>query len=310
MAGYVYVDGFPNSLDKEINKEFDSSLMKATSDYEMIGLKTESAPAGNTYTESEITGLGTVRAIGEGQGVTFDIPVAGHKRTIGYSKFGLGMGITEEMVADHIHPGIIKASGTMATSAVQNLNVNAFDLFNGAFTTTLGWDGKAVIATDHTTLKSGDTINNNIGGGALSATAIEAMFTYANGGGSNSLVTEEGFPTRINLNTLLVSPSDFYDAQKLLKGELVVGSANNDINTVNPSWGAVPNYGIKTSPFLTSATAYFMYGSDLDFRLYWKKKPIMESSVDFHTSTKLYKVTQRYAVFAMQYKGIVGHQGT
>lgn len=308
MAGYVFQDMFPNSLDKEINKEFDNSLTTATSDYENIGLKVQTAPEGNSYTESEISGLGNVRMIGEGQGVTFDIPVAGNKKTIGYVKYGLGMGITEEQVQDAIHKNVIKAAGTIGTSSVQRINIDAFDLFNSAFTTQTSWDGAAIIG-DHTTLKGGNTITNEVGGGALSATALENLFTYFKGGGSNPLTTEEGFPTQLNPTTLMVSQADWYDAHKLLKGELIVGSDHNDLNTVNPSNGMVSGYKIMTSPFLTSDTAYFMYGGDLDFRLFWKKKPSLMKEADFQTDTMLYKMVMRYATFCMQYKGIAGHTG-
>lgn len=309
MAGYAYSGMFPNSLDKAIDKEFGAGLEKAQDDYKMIGLKVSQAPEGNVYTESQITGLGDVRIIGEGQGVQFDIPVAGNKKSVGYSKFGLGFAVTEETIEDAVHKNVIKAAGTLGTSAMQKLNRDAFGLFNGAFDSVTGWDGSYLCVANHTPLKKTSVNISNVGAADLGATSLDAAFAYFRGAGSNPMVTEEGFPLSMVANTLMVSGSDYTNAHKLLKGELIVGSPNNDINVVNPSWGAVNSYSVKSSPFLTDADAWFLYGPDLDFRLMWKKKPTIQSEVDFHTGTKLYKAVMRYAIFAMQYKGLYGSPG-
>ena len=96
---------------------------------------------------------------------------------------------------------------------------------------------------------------------------------------------------------------------KLMSGDRVLGSANSDQLTTNPSYGMVPGWKVIVSRYLTDSDAWFMLSDKHDFRLVFKKKPTMDKSDDFDTGNRLYKVTTRFAAFANQYKGCYGNQG-
>ena len=108
---------------------------------------------------------------------------------------------------------------------------------------------------------------------------------------------------------LLVSVDDRWTAMKLMSGDRVLGSANNDPLTTNPTYGMVPGWQVIVSRYLTDSDAWFLLSDDHDFRLVFKKKPTQESTDDFDTGNRLYKVTTRFAAFCNQYKGAYGNPG-
>ena len=304
MAGNVANRAsFPNLLDKSIDRTWLDALKNTESEYQKIA-KIEAPAAGESLVESEISGLGNLYDITEQGRVTYDSPVEGHKVARTYSKYGLGFQVTEEMIQDEVHDKIMKMPAALGEAAVQKINLVFFDLFNSGFDTHQSWDGTYIFSDSHSTLKSGDTIDNLGTAADLSETSLQAAFEYF-----DTLKTESGYPMYLTPKTLLVSVSDRWTAMKLMSGDRVLGSANNDQLTTNPSYGMVPGWKVIVSRYLTDSDAWFMLSDKHDFRLVFKKKPTMEKSDDFDTGNRLYKVTTRFAAFANQYKGAYGNQG-
>ena len=303
--GVANTKAFPKQLDKDINKMFFDSYTEYEPEYTKIA-KISKAPAGNHYTEAEISGLGAFRPIGEGEGVSFDLPVEGHEKTVYYDKFGLGFQVTEEMVADDLQGKIIQMPKKLAKSGRYKFETAFFDLFNNGFVTTYhtAWDGKAIFTTDHTTLKSGDTINNDLTAASLSETSLQAMFEYF-----DTLVDESGNPLMMKPKILLYPTELRWTAEQLMKARGAVDSMDNNLNLLNPENGAVANYITHMSRFLTSSTAYFLLAEERDCRMLVKKDVTMESSDDFSTGNRLYKATSRFVSFVNDYKGMVGNAG-
>ena len=295
---------FPNELDKAIDRVFKDALAQTESEYERVA-KTESALPGESIVESEISGLGNLDPMGEGDRVAYDTAEEGHKKARYYNKFGLGYQVTEEMVVDDVHDKILQMPAALGEAAVQKLNVEFFDLFNSGFSTHTSWDGQNIFSTSHTTLKSGDTIANRpTSGQDLTETSLQAAFEYF-----DTLVTESGYPMYLTPKTLLVPVEERWNAMKLMSGDRVLGSADNDPLTTNPSNGMVPGWTVMVSRYLTDNDAWFMLSDKHDFRIVFKKKPTQEKTDDFDTGSRLYKVTTRFATFANQYKGAYGSPG-
>lgn len=295
---------FPNLLDKAIDKTFMDALANTESEYQKIA-KVESPMPGESIVESEISGLGNLYEMTEQGRVTYDTPVEGHKKARYYSKYGLGFQVTEEMIQDEVHDKIMKMPAALGEAAMQKINLIFFDLFNSGFDTHTSWDGQYIFDTDHTTLKSGDTISNDGTAADLSETSLQAAFEYF-----DKLKTESGYPMSLTPSTLLVPVDERWTAMKLMSGDRVLGSANNDQLTTNPSYGMVPGWKVVVSKYLTDDDAWFLLSDKHDFRLVFKKKPTMDKYDDFDTGNRLYKVTTRFAAFANQYKGAYGNAGT
>lgn len=296
---------FPKSLERDINKMFFDAYIEYPREYQQIA-KIETAPPGNHYREAELSPLGQLRELPEGEGIQFDLPVEGNDKTIYYTKYGLGFQITEEMMADDLFGNFKKMPSKLAKSAVQKQETVFWDLFNSGFTTQTAWDGNAVFSTSHAALKDGTSLSNKPAtDGALSETTLQAAFEYF-----WNAKDQAGMPITLE-PWLLVAPVKLrWLIMKLWKTEGVVGSANNDINTVNPAQNPdLPGWKPFLSRYLTSDTAWFLIAKDHDARFYWKKKPALESSDDFSTGNALFKATERMASFVMNYQGMYGNAG-
>ena len=281
----------------------------------------ENFPDGKTYSEAEISGLGSLRAMGEGEAITFDVPAEGHKKTIQTVKYGLGFQVTEEMSADELFAMSRKIPESLSRSASVCADTNFWNLFNNGFSSELAWDGVAIFGS-HTTLKSLSTIAN-VGSADLSTTSLEAAFEYF-----DNLVDEAGVKLMIKPNLLVIPTTLKWLANDLLKATgrvwdysdiakgLVDDSTSKHFagdspltNPVNPSSGVVDGWKVFVSRYLTDSDAWFLLSPQHDFRFYWKKKPTMASSSDFRTDNMLYKLTMRFAAAAFDYKGAYGSPG-
>lgn len=295
---------FGYHLDRDVNDIFFDGYTNAPVEYDKVA-KVVTAPAGNHYTEAELSPLGDLREIPEGTGIQFDFPVEGHKKTIYYTKYGLGFQITEEMYKDDLQGNFKQMPSKLAKSAAIKQDVEFFDLFNNGFATHQSWDSNYIFHTGHTTLKSGDTIANEPStASSLSETSLQAAFEYY-----DTLVDEAGNPLNIRPNKLLVPTELKYSALKLRANTGQIGTANNDLNIVAADNDFVDSYNIHVSRFLTSSTAWFLLSDEHDFRFFWKDRARMESADDFYTGNALFKVVMRFACFAMDYKGAYGNSG-
>jgi len=294
---------FGNNLDRDISKIFFDDYRDYPSEHDKVA-KISPAPAGNDYTESELSPLGDLKTVLEGQGVEFDIPAQGNKKTRYYTKYGLGFQITEEMYKDDLHQQFMKMPSKLAKSAAQKKETVFWDLFNRGFSTHLAWDGQYIFDTDHVTLKSGDTISNDGTAAALSETSLQAAFEYF-----DALVDEAGNPILAQPNMLIVPKELRFTAGQLTKNMMNIGSANRDLNTVNSANQMVNDYQLFISRYLTSSTAWFLLSPEHDFRMYWKQQPVLDSTDDFLTNNALFKVFMRFSAFCNQYKFGFGNEG-
>jgi len=298
-------DVFGNHLDKDVDQIF-------FDDYAMVEplalqiAHVMPAPPGNHFIAAELSPFGPLKAIDEGDAVTFDVPVEGHKKTVYYSEYGLGFTITKHMYRDDLTGNWKRAPSKLSKSAKDNVESKFFDLFNNGFGTHTAWDEQYVFDTDHSTLYSGETITNDPTAASLTETTLRAMFEYF-----EDLIDEAGMPIPMHgPKTLLVPTELMWTANQLLQSTQLVGSANNDLNMVNPQYNVIQQWRVVHSPYLTSSTAYFLLDNENHgFHFMWKDPLELKSADDFYTDSALFKVTQRYATFVLDYKGQVGNSG-
>ena len=300
---------FPKHLDRDVNAIFFDEFIPYKGDYPNIAQVRPAAP-GNHYTEAELSGLGHLRSKAEGDQVIFDLPVEGHEKTIYYETFALGFQVTMEMGQDDLTGNIMKMPQKLAKSAAIKPDVTFFNnIFNNGFTGTgtynKSWDAQNIFDQDHTELYTGLTniANEPATAGSLCETTLQAGFEYY-----WDLTDEAGMPLILTPELLLVPPELTWMVNKLHKQGLVIGNANNDLNTVAPENGIV-GWRPYVSRFLTSSTAFFLLPKERDCRLEWKMKATLESSDDFHTGNALFKATERFQAYAMNHKTMYGNPG-
>lgn len=295
---------YGRSLDGDMNDVFFNSYAESPSEYEAI-FKVESAPAGNHYKASEISPLGSLREVPEGTAIQFDTPVEGHTKTVYYTAFGLGFQLTRQMAADDLFGKVKGMASDLGAATTHKINVEAFDLFNSGFTAQTAWDGQYIFDTDHSTLKSGETIANKPAtAGSLTETTLQAAFEYFYG-----LKGESGRPLRMMPYMLIVPEAKRAAAFALNTSEKQLGNANNDPNYVKPGGVLAPSWGVHVSRYLTSTTAWFLIAREHNYFMYWKERPEFDSGDDFFTGNALFKVWTRFSVFCLDYKGGYGNAG-
>jgi phage major head subunit gpT-like protein len=253
-----------------------------------------------------LSGLGHLTQKDEGDSIEFDIPVEGNSKTVYYTSYAKGFQITREMAQDDLFGNMNKLPAKLAKSAAIKPDVVFFNtIFNNGFDTTTVGDGLYVFDSSRPQLYTGATSESNMADtpSSLSETSLQAGFESF-----WALEDEAGMPINIEPDILLIPYQLTWVAEKLRQTGLVVGSANNDINTVNPSNGVV-GWRIMVSRFLTDTNAWFLLAKERDCRMYWKDNATFESSDDFYTGNALFKVTMRFNTFAMQWKGMYGNAG-
>lgn len=296
---------FSNELDKSIDKVFYDALGDGSVEKEYMYIaKVETPEMGDSIVESEISGLGNLQLLAEAGRVEYDIPEEGNKKSRGYHKAGLGFVITEEMIEDGVHKTIMQAPKSLADSAIHFINQYFYNLFNNGFDSEVAWDGEYIFDTDHETLKSGDTINNDLTAAALSETTLGAMFEYF-----DDLVNNQGQPAPRIFKTLLIPSALRKTAWSLAYGDRVLGSSNNDLLSTNKKTGLYSGWEPVVSHYLTDDNAFFGLANDHDFRLVFKKTPTLDKSTDFDTDVRKYKMVTRFATFCNKYAGGVGNAG-
>ena len=299
---------FPRQMDRRIVDMFMDKLTSRYSEYEKIA-KQENFPKGREYRAAAISGLGDVETINEGGRPTFDIPAEGNEKAVEATKYGLGFMITEEMVDDDFHGKIEGVVSTLSDAAVDKVNKEFYDLFINGNDTHRSWDNKYIVANDHTTLKSSTTLNN-LGAAALSETAFQAAFEYF-----DNVVDEAGRKTDIEGDCLLVPVKLRWMANRLLR-QMGGYTDNTDdkpslgLNdmTTNPENGYVNGWQLYVLKYLTDdADWWFISKKYHEMKLLWKKRITMQSSDDWQTDTKMYKVTFRVKAAAFDYRGVYGY---
>lgn len=318
---------YANQFDKEIAKMVYAKYADYPKEFTQIA-KVGTFPKGKTYTEAEISGLGQLRAMGEGEAISYDVPAEGHKKSIQTVKFGLGFQRTEEMADDELFAMSSKMSDSLSKAAVYCAETNFWNLFQSGFAAATApvtaWDSVAAFASTHATLKSGTTINN-LGTADLSQPALEAAFNYF-----DNLVDEAGMKVICKPNKLIIPMASKWIANDLLKatgriwdysdytkglvtdsGSAIKTASGSDapLNGLNPSNGVVDGWSVFASRYLTDTDCWFLISDQHDFRFYWKKQPTMSSTTDFDTDNMMYKLVMRFAVGVFDYKGAYGTLG-
>lgn len=292
--------GFPKHLDGDINRIFFNEYKAYAKEYDKIA-KIVPAPAGDHFTEAELSSIGAVREKAEGTAIEFATPVEGNEVTRRYTAFGLAIQITFEMMQDDLFKNFMKLPAELGKSAAYKCETAFFDLFNSGFSVHEAWDGNEIFEDSaRTTLLSGESLNNAISAASLSETSLMAMFEYF-----DSTIDTAGRPVTCTPRTLLVPTALRGQANVLLKTANKPGSMDNDINTVRDYGG----WGIHISRHLTSATAYFVLSDEHDFRFMWKNPVQLEAGDDLLTKNAIWALYMRFATFCNNPIGACGNAG-
>lgn len=308
-------NSMPFQRAKELDEIYRVTLARAQSEYDKL-LKVESAPVGATFYSAQITGIGLPLNIGEGDGVPYDVPVEGNPSMRTYVQAGLGYIITDLMLKDEKFGQMKKLPSDLARSMRLMMDLEAAAFYNGLFTTEKSRDTGYVCGT-HTLLNdvmgAGSQTNFASTGGDLTESTFKTGMEHY-----DNMVDELGAPLILTPDKLIVSSGDQYIAHRLMTemygssvdlAGLLPANADGLRNFGNSENGFVAQWSTLSSRFIGS-DAWFLRAGEHDLKWYWKEQPKQTSEREFDTDNLKYKAKMRYGIWADEWRGIYGNDGT
>ncbi len=236
--------------------------------------------------EQGVTGLGLASVKDEGAAIPYEDMFQGFQKEYVNVTYALGSIVTREMYEDEMYNYINKIPKMLAKSMRQTEETIAFNVLNRAENASFtGADGVVLASASHP-LVGGGTFSNLLSPAAdLSQTSLETATQNI-----MLFVDDQNLKMRAMPKCLVVHPSFNHKARKLLETDFVVGSADNDKNTLMGLFS-----DLVVSPYLTDTDAWTII-TDVDNGLTWYTRRAEEIGRDneFDTENLKVKVTKRF----------------
>jgi len=256
--------------------------------------------------EVMLSGFANAAVKPEGSGVTFDNAQETYTARYTMETIALAFAITEEAIEDNLYDRLAsRYTKALARSMANTKQIKAVNpLINGLPQTAsfTSGDGSGLFATNHPTIAG--TVSNTLTTQAdLNETSLEqSLIDVA------AMTDERGLKIAARGMKLIVPPANQFNAERLLKSQGRVGTADNDINAVK-SLGMVPQ-GYVVNNFLTDTDSWYLITDVPNGMKYFERTPIKTAMEgDFDTGNVRYKARERYNFGVSDYRGIYGVQG-
>jgi hypothetical protein len=253
--------------------------------------------------EVMLSGFANAQVKPEGSGVTFDNAQETYTARYTHETVALAFSITEEAIEDNLYDRLAsRYTKALARSMANTKQVKAVNpLINGFGTFTSG-DGVALFSVSHPTI-AGTVANTLTTAADLNETSLEqSLIDIA------AMTDERGLKIAARGVKMIVPPELQFTAERLMKSQGRVGTADNDINAI-VSMGMVPQ-GYRVNNFLTDPDAFYIITDVPNGMKYFDRasiKTAMEG--DFDTGNVRYKARERYSFGVSDYRGIFASPG-
>jgi len=253
--------------------------------------------------EVMLSGFANAQVKPEGSGVVFDSAQETFTARYTMETVALAFAITEEEVEDNLYDRLSsRYTKALARSMSNTKQVKAVNpLVNGFGTFTSG-DGSALFATNHPTIAG--TVSNTLTTAAdLNETSLEqSLIDIA------AFTDERGLKIAAKATKMIVPSALQFQAERLMKSEGRVQTADNDINAIR-SMGMVPQ-GYRVNNFLTDPNAFFLITDVPNGMKHFVRTPIKTAMEgDFDTGNLRFKARERYQFGVSDFRGIYGSPG-
>jgi len=290
MAVPMRSTDFRSIVEPILNEAFDGVYDQRADEWKQVFVQQTGIPR-NYHEEPVLYGFGAAPELPDGMPVTYQAGGVLFIQRYVYKVYGLAFALTKVLVedGDHIRIGQTYAKH-LAQSLIETKETLCANVLNRAFNPSfVGGDGVSLVNSAHPI--SGSTFSNVLTTpAALSQTSLEQLLIQI-----RNAVDNNGKRIRLNPEKLVVSPSNVFQAEVLLKSVLRTGTADNDINPVK-SMGLLAG-GQANLSRLTSTTAWWVK-TDAPEGLKLMMRRGLEKSMegDFETDSTRFKSTERYAV--------------
>ena len=253
--------------------------------------------------EVMLSGFGQAKVKPEGSSVEFDRAQETFTARYTHETITLGFAITEEAIEDNLYDRLAsRYTKALARSMAQTKQIKAASPLNNGFGTFKAGDGKELFATDHPTV-SGTFSNELTTPADLNETSLEqAMIDIA------ALTDERGLKIAAKATKMIIPSALQFTAERLMKSQQRVGTADNDINAL-ASMGMVPG-GYSINHFLTDPDAFFLITDVPNGMKHLERAPLTtKMEGDFDTGNVRYKARERYVFGVSDPRGIYASPG-
>ena len=254
--------------------------------------------------EVMLSGFANAQVKPEGSGVVFDNAQETYTARYTMETVALAFAITEEAVEDNLYDRLSsRYTKALARSMANTKQVKAVNPlingFGGGFTS---GDGSNLFATNHPTIAG--TVSNTLATAAdLNETSLEqSLIDIA------AFTDERGLKVAAKGTKLIIPSALQFTAERIMKSEGRVATADNDINAMR-SMGMIPQ-GYRVNNFLTDPNAFFIITDVPNGMKHFIRTPIKTAMEgDFDTGNLRVKARERYQFGVSDFRGIFGSPG-
>jgi len=256
--------------------------------------------------EVMLSGFAQARVKPEGSGVTFDNAQETFTARYTMETIALAFAITEEAIEDNLYDRLAsRYTKALARSMANTKQVKAVNPLIQGLPSTDGYDsgdGVSLFNTSHPTIAG--TFQNTLTTQAdLNETSLEqALIDIA------AMTDERGLKVAAK-GTKMIIPSQLqFTAERLMKSQGRVGTADNDINAI-VSMGMIPQ-GYRVNNYLTDTDAWYIITDVPNGMKHFDRAPLTtKMEGDFDTGNVRYKARERYVFGVSDPRGIFGVEG-
>ena len=255
--------------------------------------------------EVMLSGFAQAQVKPEGSGVTFDNAQETYTARYTHETVALAFAITEEAIEDNLYDRLAsRYTKALARSMANTKQVKAVSpLINGLPSGSFqSGDGVTLFNTAHPTVAG--TVKNTLTTAAdLNETSLEqSMIDIA------AMTDERGLKIAARGMKMIIPSELQFTAERLMKSQGRVGTADNDINAI-VSMGMLPQ-GYVINNFLTDPDAFYIITDVPNGMKYFDRSPIKTAMEgDFDTGNVRYKARERYSFGVSDFRGIFASPG-
>lgn len=250
-----------------------------------------------------VSSFGLAQIKGEGAGVAYDTMQQGFVTRYTHVEYALGFVITKNMVEDDLYDVVgNKKASALARSMRQTKETVGGNVLNRAFTSTYtGGDGLELCSTAHVNVAGGTWQNELTTAADISEASLEQAVIDI-----GKWMDDRGLKIAVRPQKLIVPVDLDFEANKIMKTEYEVGTANNTVNIVRSRFPG----GVVVNHYLTDVDAWFIKTDAPDGMKYWSRRDdAFTTDNDFDTDNAKFKATSRYSFGWSDPRGIYGSPG-
>ena len=255
--------------------------------------------------ETKLSGFSAAPVKNEGSALAYDNAQEAWTARYVHETIAMGFSLTEEAIEDNLYDSLsARYTKALARAMAYTKQVKAASILNQGFAggPTYG-DGQTLFSTAHPLVSGGVNSNRPTVPADLNETSLEAAVIQI-----AAWTDERGLLIAAKPRKLVVPPSLQFVAERLLKTELRVATADNDINALK-SMGSIPE-GYTVNHYLTDNNAWFLMTDVPNGLKHFVRTPMQTGmDADFDTGNSRYKARERYSFGVSDPLGVFGSPG-